>query len=90
MFTVYSAMEIGWALFIFFVACIPFRRKERWSWYCLFVCISAWFDVDTCFSLSFRVFDKVIGNLIFCVLFVLPLIFAWRHFYDDTRPDIMS
>ena len=86
-FAVYSAMKIAWALFIIFVAQFPFKKKERWSWYCLFVCISTWFVIDSFFSYSFGALDKVIGNSVFYILSVLPLIFTWRHFRSNSQPE---
>lgn len=52
-FGMYAAMATPWALFIVLVAWYPFKRKEKWSWYCLFSCISVWYIIDTVFSLHF-------------------------------------
>jgi len=79
-FGVYSAMGTAWALFIVLVACYPFKRKEKWSWYCLFSCISVWFVIDTAFSINFEFYVNVINNVIFYVLLILPLIFTKREF----------
>lgn len=79
-FGVYAAMGIAWALFIVFVACYPFKRKEKWSWYCLFSCISVWFVIDSAFSLSFEFYVNAINNCLFYVLLILPLIFTKREF----------
>lgn len=79
-FGVYAAMGITWAFFIVLVASYPFKRKEKWSWYCLFSCISVWFVIDTAFSLSFEFYMNAINNGIFYVLLILPLIFTKREF----------
>ena len=79
-FGVYAAMGIAWALFIVFVASSPFKRKEKWSWYCLTSCISVWFVIDTLFSISFKVYLNTLNNCIFYVLLMLPLIFTKKHF----------
>lgn len=79
-FGVYAAMGTAWALFIVFVAYSPFKRKEKWSWYCLFSCISVWFVIDTAFSLSFGFNENAINNGLLYVLLMLPLIFTKREF----------
>ncbi len=79
-FGLFAAMSIAWALFIVLVACYPFKKKEKWSWYCLFICISVWFVIDTIFSLSFGVYANALNNCLFYVLLILPLIFTKREF----------
>lgn len=79
-FGVYAAMEISWALFIVLVACYPFNRKEKWSWYCLFSCISVWFVIDTSFSLYYEFYVNAVNNSLFYVLLILPLIFTKKEF----------
>lgn len=80
MFAMYAAMELASALFILLVALYPFKRKEKWAWYCLFSCISVWFIIDTSFSLFFKVYINAINNCILYVLLILPLLFTKREF----------
>ncbi len=79
---VYGAIATTFGLFIIFIASIPFKRKEPWSWYCLVSCISVWFVLDTSISLGFKFYTNAIFNLIFFILLMLPLAFTRNHIFN--------
>ena len=90
MYGVYGAMATAFGLFTVFMASIPFKRKEPWSWYCLASCFSAWFVLDTLISIGFRFYANAVGNLIFFSLMMLPLIFTRHYFFERHTQTIVQ
>ena len=82
-FGLYAAMEISWALFIFFIVYYPYKRKEKWAWNSLIISISAWYVIDTYFSTTFGLYTNSMNNLLFYLLFLIPLIFSRKYFHED-------
>ena len=76
----WGATVAGWGVFITFLAHYPFRRKEKWSWDCMFLGLLIWFLIDTGFSLYYRVHINVILNVILLVLGILPLALTKKFF----------
>ena len=70
----------GWGVFFVFLARIPFRRQEKWAWYCLALGILVWYIPDTTISLLFGVTFNAIFNTILLVLVALPLIYTRKDF----------
>ena len=52
----WGATVAGWGIFIIFIAEYPFKKKEKWSWHCLWSGLLLWFIVDSGFSAYFRVY----------------------------------
>jgi hypothetical protein len=79
-YAVMGAAMAGWGVFLASVAGIPFRRRERWAWYCMALGILCWYVPDTGFSLQAGVMFNAAVNTVLLVLFALPLIFTRRDF----------
>ena len=77
---VYSALAVAFGLSIIFVASNSFKRKEKWSWSCLAICIPAWFVVDTFFSIQAGVYTNAFNNVVLFILLMLPLLFTRKDF----------
>jgi hypothetical protein len=77
---IYAAMVLAWALFIVLAARYPFRRREKWSWYCLLASVSIWFLVDTLVCLAFGVYTNAANNLFVYVVFLIPLLATRKGF----------
>ena len=90
MYGVYGAIATAFGLVIVFIASIPFKRKERWSWYCLVSCISVWFVLDTLISLEFKVHANIISNLIIFILLMLPLVFTGLYIFNPATQKILQ
>ena len=80
---IYAAMLISWAGFILAILFYPFKKKEKWSWYCLLTCFSIWFLIDTLVSLASGVYLNAINNCIWYILLLLPLLFTKRDFFKS-------
>ena len=77
---VYSALALAFGLSIVFVASNAFKRREKWAWSCLVICIPAWFAVDTFFSVQAGVYTNAFNNVVLFVLLMLPLLFTRKDF----------
>ena len=77
---VLGATMAGWGVFFVFLAWIPFRRKERWSWNCFALGLLVWYVSDTLISLASGVIFNAVFNTLILVLVGLPLIFTRKVF----------
>lgn len=82
---VLGAVMIGWMVSFFFILIGPFRRGEREGWQTLTASITIWFVVDSTFSLSAGFFENAIFNILFFVLFIIPLAATYRFFHSPSR-----
>ncbi len=80
LYGIMSAVMIGWFMLIAWLALIPFRRGERWAWLALDSSLLAWFVLDSIISVQNGFAQNVIINLVFLVLFAIPLAATWRQF----------
>ena len=76
----WGATVAGWGVFMAFIARVPFVKKERWAWYCLFSGILLWYIVDTSISLYYGVVFNALFNTLLFVSGFLPLMFTYREF----------
>ncbi len=77
---VWGATIAGWGTVLIYIACYPFKRKERWSWNCLALALLVWFVLDTSLSIFYTVHFNAILNLILMVLAGLPIMLTRREF----------
>jgi len=80
-FGTYCALSIVFGIFIIFISANPFRRKEKWAWFCLLVCYSTWFLIDTIYSIGYKVFANASNNLILFLILIIPLIFTRKALF---------
>jgi hypothetical protein len=80
---VLGATMAGWGVFFIFLAHIPFRRQEKWAWYCFAAGLLVWYVPDTIISLAAGVFFNAIFNTALLVLVALPLFFTWKDFSQE-------
>ena len=76
---VLGAVLIGWMVLLLAVARGPLRRRERWAWTATAVSMTAWFGVDTAFSLAVGSTAHAAFNGIFAAALGIPLIAMRRH-----------
>lgn len=81
---VLGAVLIGWMTTILMILTTSFRQRQRVAWNALALSIAIWFVVDTGFSLVVGVPAHALFNLIFVVLFAVPLIALYPHFQHKT------
>ena len=82
---VLGATMAGWGVFLAFIACYPFRNRERWAWNALLVGLSLWYLTDTSISLYFGVVFNAIFNTAIFILAMLPLFFTRQEFLSSDR-----
>lgn len=74
---VLGAVMFGWGAALLLVLRGPFRRGQREGWLMLTVSLAAWWLPDTWFSLQTGFWQNALLNVVFGVLFAVPL-FATR------------
>lgn len=79
----WGATVAGWGIFMVFIARVPFKRRERWAWFCLLCGILFWYILDTSISLYYGVNFNALFNTILFVAGLLPLVFTYRNFLPD-------
>jgi len=72
-----------WGVAMAWVVAGPFRRRERWAWFCVASSFAAWFVVDTWLSLTHGVTVNVFFNLGALALIGGPLALTWDAFRDS-------
>ena len=77
-----GATVAGWGVFMAFIAHYPFRRRERWAWWCLVTGLLVWYLPDTALSLVYAPFNAAFNSLLL-VNFGLPLLFTRHDFKAD-------
>ena len=76
----WGATVAGWGIFIIFIAGYPFKKKEKWSWHCLWSGLLLWFIIDTGYSAYFRVYINVVLNTLLFLAVLLPIFFTRKQF----------
>ncbi|MFQ6116111.1 MAG: hypothetical protein ACE5NG_18780 [bacterium] len=77
---VLGATMAGWGIFLGFIVYYPFKRKEKWAWYCLASDLVVWFPLDIGISLHLKVYFNAAFNTLIFTLAILPLIFTRKSF----------
>jgi hypothetical protein len=78
-----GAVMFGWGVALLFVLFGSFRRGKIEGWLTLAISLSAWFVPDTVFSLWCGFWQNAVLNLIFAVLFAIPLATTYKAFRTE-------
>lgn len=70
---VLGAVMVGWGVALLMVIRGPFLRGTRQAWFTIAIALAAWFVPDSLFSLWSGFWPNAVLNLIFLMLFALPL-----------------
>jgi hypothetical protein len=79
---VLGAVVIGWMLMVMSILVGAFRRGERSAWNTLALSLLCWFVIDTGFSLAVGNVAHALFNLLFLVMFAIPLAATYRQFRE--------
>ncbi len=82
---VLGAVMVGWGVALLFVLLGPFRQRSKQGWLALVVSLAAWFVPDTAISLWSDFWQNAALNLVFAVLFAIPLA-ATAGAFSEKRP----
>ena len=75
---VLGAVMFGWGFALLFIVLGPLRRGSHDAWLTLAVSVAAWFIPDTAFSLLTGFWQNAALNIVFAVLFLIPLTATYR------------
>ena len=78
--SIFGPTLMGWTVALFFVVRGPFRRGERWAWWCVAASTLVWGLPDTAWSLTHGVNINVALNVFALVMVALPLWTTRRAF----------
>lgn len=78
---VLGAVMFGWGVALWLVVRGPFMRGAREGWQIVAVSVAAWFVPDTAFSLWSGFWQNAVMNLVFIVLFAVPLAATYSAFH---------
>jgi len=82
---VLGAVMFGWGIALLLVVRGLFARGAREGWQIVAVSVAAWFVPDTSFSLWSGFWQNAVLNLVFIVLFAIPLAGTYQGFHRS-RP----
>ena len=86
---VLGAVIIGWMVMLMSILMTAFRRGEREAWQTIVLSMVIWFVVDSGFSIYIGVIEHAIFNVIFMILFAIPLGATYPHF-NNQHPTFSS
>jgi len=69
---------LGWGLSLLIVVRRLFARGSRLGWRLISFSVAAWFVADTTYSLTSGFWPNAVLNLVFVVLFAIPLLASYR------------
>ncbi len=75
-----GSVWMAYGIALLFITDNSFDNRERWAWNCITVSLLVWFLVDSFISFFLGVGINAIGNSIYFVLIILPLLFTRKHF----------
>lgn len=81
---VLGAVMFGWGVLLAFVVRTWFNRGVREAWLAVTLSVVAWFVPDTTYSLWSGFWPNAVLNVVFLVLFAVPLL-ATRSAFHGTR-----
>lgn len=75
---VLGSVMFAWGIALLLVVRGPFRRGERTGWLIIAASVAAWCIPDTAFSLWSGFWQNAVLNIVFAVLFGIPLVATYR------------
>ena len=80
---VLGAVMSGWGISLLLILSGPLRRGSREGWLILSTSVSVWFVTDTLFSLWTGFWQNAALNLVFALLFTIPLAAIYKIFKNN-------
>ena len=75
---VLGGVMFGWGLALLLIVRRLFARGSKLGWQLISFSVVAWFVADTFYSLSYGFWQNAVLNLVFAVLFAVPLLASYR------------
>ena len=80
---VLGAVMFGWGVALLLIVRGLFARGAIEGWQIVAVSVAAWFVPDTAFSLWSGFWQNALLNVVFIILFAVPLAATYRAFHDQ-------
>lgn len=80
---VMGAVMLGWSILLLSTLVTGFRAGVKSAWWGLTLSIVAWFVLDTGFSLSMGFPQNALFNVLFFILYAVPLIATYPKFFPN-------
>lgn len=78
-----GAVMIGWAIMLLSTILGGFSHGERRAWITLSVSMVIWFVLDSSFSIAMGFPENALFNLVFFILYAIPLGATYRQFMQS-------
>lgn len=81
-----GAILAAWGITVLYLTCYAMKKKEFWSWKCIFFSLIVWFIIDTSVSIYYQAILNIFINCIFFFQIAAPLLFLRNSFKQNTLP----
>jgi hypothetical protein len=82
-----GAVIIAWSICMLFLALYPFKKHEKWSWWCIASSLLITFIVDIGFSIHFNFYTEIIVSLTWFLGGIIPIIATYKDFFNTSSND---
>lgn len=89
-FGIIGSVIFGWGIGLLMVVLVPLRRGERWAWWMLTGSVMSWFLLDSTYSVLMGYGANAVSNVAFVVLYVIPLIAAYRALHANQPIPVLT
>jgi len=79
-----GAVIIAWSICMLFLALYPFKKHEKWSWWCIASSLLITFIVDISFSIHFKFYAEIIVALTWFLGGIIPIIATYKDFFSKS------
>ena len=80
-FTVLGSSIMGWCVCFLFLSFYPFKRRERWVYYCFIASLAVWAPLDSAMSIFYGIGVEALFKLGAALGFAIPLAATFRDFF---------
>ncbi len=80
-----GAVITAWSICMLFLALYPFKRQERWAWYCLASSLTITVIVDVGFSVYFDFYTEIVVALMWFISGIIPMITTYKYFFNTSQ-----
>ena len=84
LFGIIGGTIVGFHLLMIMIAIYPFKKKEKWAYWALWMGLLSWFVIDTSISIHYKAYHNVLLiNLPAVILLGLPLLMTFRAIFRN-------
>lgn len=80
---------VGFHLLMIMIAIYPYKKKEKWAYWALWMGLLSWFLIDTSISIFYKAyFNVLLINLPALILLGLPLLMTFKTIFRNSTPNL--